>query len=221
MITTKDIRRIAEAYYRQWLRDIAGGNPAYEPLTIKRTGDQKKTDERWEALSEIVHQSKEKIGYGYRIELEAPAPSSKNKQSRLRAIVFDTEADLLQFIQKTTELEQFKHDFAQIAGIRELQPWCVAHVREVLQYARQSVTIYDLREFGFLWLLVTRSCFIFSYSWLFWEGAVFRWDKVYRDLLCSVSFRGSNARYGLPITDVEAFISLRVIEIPFPSSYAG
>jgi hypothetical protein len=135
MITTKDIRRIAEAYYRQWLRDIAGGNPAYEPLTIKRTGDQKKTDERWEALSEIVHQSKEKIGYGYRIELEAPAPSSKNKQSRLRAIVFDTEADLLQFIQKTAELEQFKHDFAQIAGIRELQPWCVAHVREVLQYA--------------------------------------------------------------------------------------
>jgi hypothetical protein len=135
MITTIDIRRRAEAYYRQWLRDIAGGNPVYEPLTIKRTGDQKKADERWEALSEIVHQSKEKIGYGYRIELEAPAPNSKNKQSRLRAIVFDTETDILQFIEKTAELEQFKRNCTLIAGVPELTLWPFTHVREVLQYA--------------------------------------------------------------------------------------
>ena len=134
MITPTDIRRRAEAHYRQWLTAIAGGNPAYEPLTIKRTGDQKKADERWEALSEIMRQSREKTGYGYRIELEAPAPNSKNKQSRLRAIVFDTATDLLQFIGKTTELEQFKRDCALIAEVPELAPWRAAHDREVLQY---------------------------------------------------------------------------------------
>lgn len=135
MITTTDIRRRAEAHYRQWLTAIASGSPAYEPLTIKRTGDQKKADERWEVLSEIVNQSKEKTGGGYRIELEAPAPNSKNKQSRLRAIVFDTASDLLEFIEKTAEYDQFQHDCALIAETPELVPWCVAHVREVVQYA--------------------------------------------------------------------------------------
>lgn len=135
MIKTSEIRKRAEEHYRQWLTAIAGGSPAYEPLTIKRTGDQKKADERWDALSEIVNQSKEKTGYGYRIELEAPAPNSKNKQSRLRAIVFDTATDLLQFIEKTAELDQFQRDCALITETPELVPWCTAHVREVVQYA--------------------------------------------------------------------------------------
>ena len=135
MITTTDIRKKAEAHYRQWLTAIARGNPAYEPLTIKRTGDQKKADERWEALSEIVNQGKEKTGFGYRIELEAPSPNSKNKQSRLRAVVFDTASDLLQFIEKTAEFDQFKRDCALITEVPELAPWCATHVREVLQYA--------------------------------------------------------------------------------------
>lgn len=134
MITTKDIRRRAEAHYRQWLTAIAKGEPAYEPLTLQRTGDQKKADERWEALSRIVNQSKEKTGFGYRIELEAPAPNSKNKQSRLRTIVFDTATDLLEFIGKSAELEQFKRDYAMIAEAPELASWCATHVREVVQY---------------------------------------------------------------------------------------
>lgn len=135
MITTTHIRKKAEAHYRQWLTAIAGGNPAYEPLIIKRTGDQKKADERWEALSEIINQGKEKKGFGYRIELEAPAPNSKNKQSRLRAIVFDTASDLLQFIEKTAEFDQFKSDYTLISEVSQLAPWCPEHVREVLQYA--------------------------------------------------------------------------------------
>ncbi len=135
MITTTDIRRKAEAHYLQWLAAIAGGNPGYEPLVIRRTGDRIRAGERWEALSEIVRQSKEKTGFGYRVELEAPAPGSKNKQSRLRAIVFDTAPDLLQYIGKTAELEQFSRDCALIAGIPELAPWCAARVREVVQYA--------------------------------------------------------------------------------------
>jgi hypothetical protein len=135
MITTTDIRRRAEHHYHQWLTAIARGNPAYEPLTIKRTGDKKKADDRWEALSEIVQQSKEKKGYGYRIELEAPTPNSRNQQSRLRAIVFDTASDLLQFIEKTAEFAQFERDCALITGSPELAPWCADHVREVVQYA--------------------------------------------------------------------------------------
>lgn len=135
MITTAAIRRKAEVHYRQWLSAIASGKPLYEPLTIKRTGDKKKAEERWEALSEIANQSKEKMGYGYRIELEAPAPNSKNKQSRLCAVVFDTASDLLQFIEKPAEFEQFNRDCALIAGVPELATWCAAHVREVVQYA--------------------------------------------------------------------------------------
>lgn len=135
MITTKDIRKRAEAHYRQWLTAIAGGAPTYEALTIQRTGDQKKADERWESLSEIFSASKEKTGFGYRIELEAPAPNSKNKQSRLRAIVFDTATDLLQYLGKTAELERFKRDCNLIAEAPVLDSWRAGHAREVLQYA--------------------------------------------------------------------------------------
>lgn len=135
MITSTDIRRRAEAHYRQWLTAIAEGRPAYEPLTIKRTGDKKKDDERWETLSEIINQSKEKRGFGYRFDLEAPAPNSKNKQSRLRTIVFDTATDLLQFIEKTAELDQFKRNCALITEVPELASWCTTHVRDILQYA--------------------------------------------------------------------------------------
>jgi hypothetical protein len=147
MITTTDIRRKAEAHYRQWLTAIARGNPAYEPLTIKRTGDQKKAYERWEALSEIVNHGKEKTGFGYRIELEAPAPNSKNKQSRLRAIVFDTATDLLQFVEKTAELDQFKRDCALIFEAPELASWCAAHVREIVQYAAVWPRLLDVVRF--------------------------------------------------------------------------
>jgi len=134
MITITDIRKKAEAHYRRWLTAIATGNTDYEPLIITRTGDQKKAEERYEALSEIINQSKEKAGWGYRVELEAPAPNSKNIQSRLRAIVFDTSADLLQFIEKTAELDQFQRDCALIAEVPQLTTWPAAHVREVLQY---------------------------------------------------------------------------------------
>lgn len=134
MINPVDIRKRAETYYWQWLTAIAQGNPVYEPLIIKRTGDQKTADERWDALVKLTNQSKEKTGFGYRIELEAPLPNSKSKQSRLRAIVFDTEDDLLQFIGKTHELDHFKHNCTQIKETPELTFWCAAHVREVVKY---------------------------------------------------------------------------------------
>lgn len=134
MINPADIRKRAETYYWQWLTAIAQGNPVYEPLIIKRTGDQKTADERWEALVDLTNQSKEKTGFGYRIELEAPLPNSKNKQSRLRAIVFDTEDDLLQFIGKTHELDHFKQNCTQIKETPELSSWCAAHVREVVKH---------------------------------------------------------------------------------------
>lgn len=136
MITTADIRKRAERHYRHWLIAIASGNLIFEPLRIERTGDKKNADDRWEVLNEIISQSKDKTGFGFQIELESPAPNSKNKQSRLRAIVFDTASDLLQFLEKTAELEQFKRDSALIAGVPELASWPAAHIREVLQYAK-------------------------------------------------------------------------------------
>lgn len=135
MITPTVIRRRAEAHYLEWLNAVAGGRPAYQPLRIDRTGDQKNAENRWESLRDLVDQSKDKIGYGYRIELEAPAPNSKNKQSRFRAVVFDTAADLLQFLGKEAEFKQFQRDFGLISAIPELAPWCATHVRDVVRYA--------------------------------------------------------------------------------------
>lgn len=137
MITTTDILRSALRHYRKWLENISEGSPDYKPLIIKRIGDQKKAeaDGRWDALTEIIAQSKAKIGYGYRIELEPPAPNSRNNQSRLRALVFDTAADLLQYLDKTEEFEQFKRDCTLLDAIPALKTWRTANAYELVRYS--------------------------------------------------------------------------------------
>ena len=133
MIAQKSILDKALRHYTRWLLQITkGGEPAYVPLVIDRVGDHPDKVDRWDALSELFAQSKDKIGYGYRLELEPPSPKSKNKQTRIKAIVFDTAEDLLQFTGQSAHFEQFKAEFDQIAAVPALLDWRSANPYDVL-----------------------------------------------------------------------------------------
>ncbi|MBN8683273.1 MAG: DUF2399 domain-containing protein [Chitinophagales bacterium] len=137
MISPAEIRKKALKHYGHWLERIARGEADFIPLEIKRTGDQKGADGRWEMLQELNDQRKDKIGYGYWIELEPPAANSRHKQSRVRSIHFDTADDLLRYIDKATEFEHFKADCALIAALPVLDAWRAANTGAICKYAQR------------------------------------------------------------------------------------
>ncbi|MBK8192974.1 MAG: hypothetical protein IPK76_07135 [Lewinellaceae bacterium] len=115
MITPGDIQRRALRHYYEWLEGIAAGAADFVPLVIKRTGDVRTIDEgRLETMDEVVANSKSKKGYGYNVILDSPGPRSINQQSRIAAIEIETAADLLQFLDKNHEFEQYQRSLALI-----------------------------------------------------------------------------------------------------------
>ncbi len=137
MITSTDIYRKALRHYYNWLVRIAEGNPDYPILRIERVGDKKNAPDRADNLADIAEASKNELGYGYRIELEPPLPNSKNKQSRFRAIVFDSGPDLLRFLGLESNFETFLAINERLKLIRDLDVWRTQNVREITRYAEQ------------------------------------------------------------------------------------
>jgi hypothetical protein len=137
MITPDAINRRALAHYYDWLQAIAAHNPDFEALIIKKIGDKRTTDEsRLANLDEIAANSKAKKGYGYDIRLDTAGPRSTNKQSRIGAIVFETGDDLLRFLGKNLEFEQFQQSLMLLqTEAPQLEAWCIEHVKEICAYA--------------------------------------------------------------------------------------
>ena len=136
MITPADIQKKALRYFYRWLEAIAEADAPYQAFVIPRIGDSKDVNaERWDYLKELASNAKDKKGFGYRIELEAPGARSAKQQSRIKAIVFDTENDLLQYTEQEESFRQFQESLALIrATMPHLRTWCVTHVKEIIQY---------------------------------------------------------------------------------------
>jgi hypothetical protein len=135
MISPNEIKRAASRHFYQWLEGIAERDAPFEPLVIGRIGDKKHADQRWDNLTEIFNASKNKIGYGYSIELEPPRSGSIQQQSKIKAIVFDTEADLMRFGGLEAEFSKFKKALALIrAELPALNQWCIKNGKELIRY---------------------------------------------------------------------------------------
>ncbi len=136
MINPANIKDKATSHFYNWLRAIAEGIASFQPLVIQRIGDNKDATERWDDLTEIYEQSKSKIGYGYRVELEPPRPNSTQKQSKIKAIMFDTESDLVRFVDLESDFSKFKTALTLIhQEVPNLKDWCAGHVKKVIQYS--------------------------------------------------------------------------------------
>jgi len=149
MITPADIAQRALRHYNEWLKDLADRDAGFTPLVIKRTGDARTIDgERLENLDELVARSKATIGYGYRIVLDTPSQRSSNKQSRIKAIVFDTPDDLIRFIDRQEDFTAFQQSLALIQNeAPHLQDWCVKNVREISRHTKQWPALLAVLRF--------------------------------------------------------------------------
>lgn len=135
MIASESItRRALQHYYARLSKEVHDPDGIFEPLKIIRIGDQKQAGQRWNELSTLIADSKEKRGFGYRIVLQASAPNSRNKQSILKALVFDTADDLLLFLKKTEEYTAFRAVMTQIRSQAPyLLDWCADNVKKLTQ----------------------------------------------------------------------------------------
>jgi hypothetical protein len=136
MISPDQIRRRANAQFYEWLAEVARTNAPFAPVVLDRLGDKLDAPDRYAQLEAITAHSKSKIGYGYRIELEPPRPGSKVQQSRIRALVWDTEADLLRFLGAEDLFRDFKNNLERIQReVPALRDWCPKNVKKIVDYA--------------------------------------------------------------------------------------
>ncbi len=136
MISPDQIRRRANAQLYAWLAEIARTNAPFAPVVLDRLGDKLDDPDRYAQLEAITANSKSRTGYGYRVELEPPRLGSKVQQSRIRALVWDSETDLLRFLGAEDLFRDFKTNLEQIQReVPALRAWCPENVKKIVDYA--------------------------------------------------------------------------------------
>jgi hypothetical protein len=109
MISLEHIKKRALAHYERWLRELLNGNEVFEPLRINSIGDTAITHaKRDQLIDQLVQWQKGgSKPYGLRLEAAPPSQRSKKTESKIKAILFDSQADLIAFLDKETEVDVF------------------------------------------------------------------------------------------------------------------
>lgn len=133
MITPAEIRKKAENKYHAYLQSIVEGEP-FEPIVIvgsKKPSDDTALFER--ELTQLIAHSVEKKGYGYVIEYQKVRTKQHGIQDIPVSIRFKTEQDYLKFINKESEVTQFRRDLTKIVSLfPELKEWAAHYPSKVL-----------------------------------------------------------------------------------------
>jgi hypothetical protein len=136
MITIEKIKNKAEAYYYKWLERIADHDAPYAPLVLTRIADDGSLQEdRLALMAELIDHSKKKLGQGYWIEIESSGGrGGRVPQSKIKKITFETQEDLLFFLDKTAAFDAFNATLVHIRAVAPyLREWTVKQVKMVEQ----------------------------------------------------------------------------------------
>lgn len=135
MITAAEIRKKGENLYPTFLRALLSG-ASFFPKTIR--SDKSLSDDfnaMRRELSEVIGQSKDRIGYGYTIHYQRVRTRRHTEQDLPTAICFETESDYIRFLRKEKEVERFKADVACIlTEIPSLDEWLLSNPLKVIEY---------------------------------------------------------------------------------------
>lgn len=114
MINASEIKNKAEKKYPKHLQHIVAGIP-FERIVIpcdKTPSNDFSTFQK--EIADLTAASKEKRGYGYTINWKTAKHKVLAKQGLPQEISFDTESDLLKFIRKESEVQQFRKDICEL-----------------------------------------------------------------------------------------------------------
>ncbi|MEM7591386.1 MAG: Wadjet anti-phage system protein JetD domain-containing protein [Cyanobacteria bacterium P01_A01_bin.83] len=86
-------------------------------------------------LTELLDNSKSKLGYGYSVELTTKNTHKYGQQSLPTKISIDSEIDYLKLLNKNSEFSKFKNNIKLIyASVPQLKQWTIKYPLKVIDY---------------------------------------------------------------------------------------
>ncbi|MCC5639151.1 DUF2220 family protein [Nostoc sp. CHAB 5844] len=136
MINPTQIQQKAEQRYVTFLISIIKGDNLFPDENFPVGSYPKDYLALREAVTQLINQSKQTIGYGYTVELESRKTQKHGWQSLPKRISIDTEQDYLKFIKKEKEVAQFKLNVDLIrTKIPQLYDWLCDNPLKVIEYS--------------------------------------------------------------------------------------
>lgn len=126
MITVSEIKKKANALYKEYLQSVVKADQSFFPKQIRSN---KKPSEDFvlmkKELDEVISCSTDRKSYGYSIHYETVNTRRHGLQDFPRAITFESEENYLRFIGKEKEVILFKKNVSQIiSNFPQLLGWC-------------------------------------------------------------------------------------------------
>lgn len=137
MINHSQIKQKAQRRYQDFLRAyIENKNFFTLELPVGKTPQNyiKLRDK----TTELLNNSKAKLGYGYSVELTIKNTHKYGQQSLPTKITIDSEIDYLKFINKISEFSKFKSNIELIlSSVPQLEQWITKYPLKVINYANK------------------------------------------------------------------------------------
>jgi hypothetical protein len=135
VINPIQIKQKAEQRYSSFLVSIITGE-SFFPMEVPVGALPKDYLALREAVTQLIDQSKQHLGYGYTLELKTRRMQKHGTQSLPKRISIETELDYLKLIKKAKEVVQFKLDIELIRSkVPELKNWLFHHHLKVIEYS--------------------------------------------------------------------------------------
>lgn len=138
MISPSEIKSKAEKLYPKYLQNIAAGIP-FEKIVMPCDKRPSKDFEKYRKEHDELHAaSREMRGYGYSVSWKNVNHKTLGRQALPQEIAFITESDLLKFVRKEKEVQQFRKDLdAILTAFPLLNDWTKKHPLKVVEHAGQ------------------------------------------------------------------------------------
>jgi Uncharacterized protein conserved in bacteria len=126
MITVAEIKKKANAIYKEYLQSIVEANQAFFPKLIRSNKKPAEDFVRMKAeLDELISGSTDRKGFGYSIHYETIKTKRHGLQNLPQAITFENEENYLKFIGKEKEVVLYKENISLImSAFPALFDWC-------------------------------------------------------------------------------------------------
>ena len=160
MITVAEIKKKANAIYKEYLQSIVEANQTFFPKIVRSNKNPAEDFVRMKAeLDELISGSADRKGFGYSIHYETIKTKRHGLQNLPQAITFENEENYLKFIGKEKEVVLYKKNISLItSAFPALFDWCRNNPIAIIANAERWI---DLLKVCIILLLIQIPIYIF------------------------------------------------------------